>query len=623
MKLCIDCCTLHADDAVLCSECGRNLIKVPAREAAVKPRTTHETDHPEEAGPSATTDRNGSGPLMKLCINCHTLNALDEVFCSECGMSLIKVPTGEEALRLRKAWEADQAEAATRADTTDRNRPGPLAIALGIGWTLFACMIEVLSESELDWQIKVILVGIWLAGVAAVGIWQAAMAWGARLTDWWAGRGRRREARQLGAYMADTHRAGIELSKAELAGADARRASLEGAMLVEANLAEANLQRANLSKARLDGANLRSANLCRANLAGAELSRADLGGACAAEASLEGATLVESDLTGANLRDANLSHANLEGSDLSHANLLRARLRDANLERANLRSANLYNADLQAAVLREANLEEADLRYSNLEGANLEGASLRGADVDDTTAMPQGWEEIVASKPEDEPPSHRADEEGSSVTATQDTALRSVMMLCLNCQTENPADAVLCTSCGVGLTRAPRREEAGPVGIREGDGQGALQIAKFMWGWVLLGVGLAAMVCAAGASLGPVIMLAGTLYSGFGIWMIWSGGRRLGGGDARTRALLWAGGPLVAGASAVAWLGGALLAGVFLGRIGDLVGLGVWPSLVFGGIIGLLLLGGLFVAPLVGAIIVLVEWLQRRSKSSEIRPGSE
>jgi hypothetical protein len=343
-------------------------------------------------------------------------------------------------------------------------------------------------------------------------------------------------------------------------------------------------------------------------------------------------------LTGANLRDANLSHANLEGSGLSHANLARARLRDAKLERANLRSAFLWDADLQAAVLREANLEQADLRYANLEGANLEGASLGGADVDDTTVMPEGWEEIVASKPEDEPPSHRADEEASSATGARDTALRSTMKLCINCCTLTADDVLLCAECGMSLIKVPTGEEA--VELRKAyqadhpeetrlldttdrKGPGALQVAKFIWGWVLLGVGLAAMVCAAGASLGPVIMLAGTLYSGFGIWMIWSGGRRLAAPDDRTRALLWAGGPLAAGASAVAWLGGALLAGVFLSRIGDLVGLGVWPSLVFGGTVALLFLGGLFVAPLVGASIVLVEWLRRRSKSSEMRPGSE
>jgi hypothetical protein len=37
---------------------------------------------------------------MKVCTNCYTENAPDEVFCSNCGMSLRAAPTGEEALKL-------------------------------------------------------------------------------------------------------------------------------------------------------------------------------------------------------------------------------------------------------------------------------------------------------------------------------------------------------------------------------------------------------------------------------------------------------------------------------------------------------------------------------------------
>jgi hypothetical protein len=37
---------------------------------------------------------------MKVCINCDTVNDLDAVFCSQCGMSLMGAPTGEEAVRL-------------------------------------------------------------------------------------------------------------------------------------------------------------------------------------------------------------------------------------------------------------------------------------------------------------------------------------------------------------------------------------------------------------------------------------------------------------------------------------------------------------------------------------------
>jgi len=37
---------------------------------------------------------------MKVCINCDTLNDLDAVFCSKCGMSLMGAPTPEEARKL-------------------------------------------------------------------------------------------------------------------------------------------------------------------------------------------------------------------------------------------------------------------------------------------------------------------------------------------------------------------------------------------------------------------------------------------------------------------------------------------------------------------------------------------
>ncbi|HJX38976.1 MAG TPA: pentapeptide repeat-containing protein [Anaerolineae bacterium] len=413
-----------------------------------------------------------------------------------------------------------------------------------------------------------ILIGIVLAGLAVVCIWLAATRLGAGLTDRWAGRGRRREARRLGAYMTDTHMAGMELSKADLAGA--------------------------------------------------ELSRANLKGANAAEASLEGATVVDANLTGANLRGANLSRSNLKGSVLSRANLLRARLRDANLERANLRSAYLYGTDLEAALLREANLEEADLRYANLAGANLQGASLRGADVDDTTVMPQGWELIVASKPEDEQPSHRADEEGSSVTGAQDTALRGVMKLCLNCQTENPADAGLCSSCGMDLARARGRDEAQPVDTTVKEGIDGLQIAKFMWGWLLLGVGVPSMLCS--ALMNACVALTGMLDSGFGAWMVWSVARRRGVGDPRIRALMWAGGPLAGGTIAMAWL---IVASLALLVTSACPGGGAEYCALVSATLYFQALGSLFVAPLVGAIIVLVEWLRHRSKSSEILPGSE
>jgi hypothetical protein len=45
---------------------------------------------------------------MKLCINCYTVNPDDAVMCSECGMSVMKAPTGEDAVRLKEQWEAER-----------------------------------------------------------------------------------------------------------------------------------------------------------------------------------------------------------------------------------------------------------------------------------------------------------------------------------------------------------------------------------------------------------------------------------------------------------------------------------------------------------------------------------
>jgi hypothetical protein len=46
------------------------------------------------------------------------------------------------------------------------------------------------------------------------------------------------------------------------------------------------------------------------------------------------------------------------------------------------------------------------------------------------------------------------------MTGAQDTTGRSMMKMCLNCQTENLADAVFCSQCGMSLTRARTGEEA-------------------------------------------------------------------------------------------------------------------------------------------------------------------
>ena len=41
--------------------------------------------------------------MDKLCINCATENPADAVFCSECGMSLTRAPTGDPAEKARSA----------------------------------------------------------------------------------------------------------------------------------------------------------------------------------------------------------------------------------------------------------------------------------------------------------------------------------------------------------------------------------------------------------------------------------------------------------------------------------------------------------------------------------------
>jgi hypothetical protein len=137
---------------------------------------------------------------MKLCTNCHTLNSPDAILCSECGMSLIKAPTGEAALKLRKVWEADHPEelrpsgkAGRPTETAGGHRPkSPIAIAFVIGSVLVSCLLELTFESD-DPSVRQtgeILLGIVLAGLAAFYAWVAAIALGGRLADRWAGRGR-------------------------------------------------------------------------------------------------------------------------------------------------------------------------------------------------------------------------------------------------------------------------------------------------------------------------------------------------------------------------------------------------------------------------------------------------
>ncbi len=312
--------------------------------------------------------------MMKVCINCHTENPLDEVFCSECGMSLTRAPTGEEALKARKAFEA---ESPSRRRSRARPEQLPLVrwvlqharlLVMLVGCGIISLWSVAVSRFE-EWVpsspseaclatvfvfllFPLVIVAITLPVLALA--WRAAQGLGAGFAEMWADRMSReeemREGRRLGADMIRCHLAGIELSKADLEGANAAGANLEGAILPEASL------------------------------------------------------------VGASLREANLSRANLERSDLSNANLFGANLEAANLEGANLRSADLYRANLRGAVLKGADFEEADLQYGNLEGANVEGAHLAGANLNDNTVMPEGWEEIVASRPEDEPLSESANE---------------------------------------------------------------------------------------------------------------------------------------------------------------------------------------------------------------------
>jgi hypothetical protein len=74
---------------------------------------------------------------------------------------------------------------------------------------------------------------------------------------------------------------------------------------------------------------------------------------------------------------------------------------------------------------------------------------------------------------------------------------------------------------------------------------------------------------------------------------------------------MWALGPLTSVIAAAVWLGGEFLA-IFVGMVCAEGGGGDCMQLVE--TIGLLLLRALFAAPLVGAIIVLADWLGRRRR---------
>ena len=73
------------------------------------------------------------GSTMKHCLNCHTENPVDEVSCTECGMSLTRAPTGEEAPKARKELERTKA-AIPEPLPTPGQRMRRIARALALTW---------------------------------------------------------------------------------------------------------------------------------------------------------------------------------------------------------------------------------------------------------------------------------------------------------------------------------------------------------------------------------------------------------------------------------------------------------------------------------------------------------
>jgi ribosomal protein L40E len=64
-----------------------------------------------------------------------------------------------------------------------------------------------------------------------------------------------------------------------------------------------------------------------------------------------------------------------------------------------------------------------------------------------------------------------------------------MIRLCLNCHTENPVDAVLCSECGMSLTRAPTGETAEKARSVAGVRDTTNQEAKEMLVLALVGMG--------------------------------------------------------------------------------------------------------------------------------------
>jgi hypothetical protein len=158
------------------------------------------------------------------------------------------------------------------------------------------------------------------------------------------------------------------------------------------------------------------------------------------------------------------------------------------------------------------------------------------------------------------------------------------------------------------------------------------RVAKFVWGSVLLVLGVPAMLYSLpwlflwlvaappdrALEVPPHLLpelamsLFGLLVAGLGAWLLWSGARRRASAVYSMPRGRWAvalaAGLLTSVAVAATWLFASLC----------------WFSLVFSAMgteaeeqrLMYLVLGSLFAAPLVGAIIVLVEWVRRRQRSA-------
>jgi hypothetical protein len=125
---------------------------------------------------------------MRLCINCQTENPDDAVFCSDCGMSLMAAPTGEEALKLK-----EQVEPQTHSPTTqgvrsrhavDKKRDCLLAVgllAMGL-WSIVVCALGYFmglvisflmangapmpNQAEVQRRAELAAYGTWIAALA-------------------------------------------------------------------------------------------------------------------------------------------------------------------------------------------------------------------------------------------------------------------------------------------------------------------------------------------------------------------------------------------------------------------------------------------------------------------------